>query len=269
MASLRKALILGFGLSLLAASQAAARRTVIDVGEFLPQGSLGAGCTIGGAACDPTLLPFFFDFGTGSTNQAYIYDRGIISFGAPIPNVVDPNGSFTSFGVPVIAPLYVPGSSGNPGPYQVGTATIGPDDFVETLPNFGTDLFLIQFMDPTTFDQENDLSAIINVIFDFSATELRIEFIHGMSRLGFDEEGNFGVLFALPDPTGTQMGYLVNGQQFFAGGATTPDIIGNNAWSIFAPNAVPDPRTWLTMLLGFGLTGMAIRRERQLRAQPA
>src|SRR6187549_91764 len=122
--TLRKALCVGLALGLLVPSEASARRTVIDQGEFLPQGSLGPGCVIGGGACDATILPFFFDFGTGSTNQAFIYDRGIISFGTAIPNGVDPNGPFTSFGVPVIAPLYVSGASGTPGPYQVGTATI-------------------------------------------------------------------------------------------------------------------------------------------------
>jgi len=270
MMEFRKAFLLGLTLGLLATSSPlAARRTVIDQGEFLPPGSLGTGCTIGGAACGATTLPFFFDFGGGLTNQAFIYDSGVISFGVPIPGGVDPTGSFTSFGVPVIAPLYVPGASGNPGPYQVGTATITASDFPETLPNFGTDLFLINFLDPNTIDQNNNLSALINVIFDYSATELRIEFIHGMSGIGFDDQGNQTIIFVLPDPAGTQMGYLVNGQQFFEGGATTPDIIRNNAFSIFASNAVPEPGTWLTMLLGFGLLGVAFRRDRRLRGQPA
>ncbi len=266
--TVRNALFLGLALGLLASSPAAARRTVIDQGEFLPSGSLGAGCTIGGAACTATTLPFFFDYGMGSTNQAFIYDSGIISFGQPI-TVVDPTGPFTSFGVPVIAPLYVPAASGTPGPYQVGTATIQPSDFAETLPNFGTDLFLINFLDPSTVDVDNNLSGLINVIFDYSATELRIEFIHGMSGLGFDDQGNSTVIFVLPDTAGTQMGYSVNGQQFFEGGATTPNIARDNAFSIFASNSVPEPGTWLTMLLGFGFIGVAIRRDRRLRGQPA
>ena len=269
MTKLRNAIVLGVGLGLLASSAATARRTVIDQGEFLPQGSLGTGCTIGGAVCTATILPFFFDFGGGSTNQAFIYDSGIISFGMPIPTGVDPTGSFTSFGVPVIAPLYVPAAIGTPGPYQVGTATITAGDFDETLPNFGTDLFLINFLNPSTIDQNNNLSGLINVIFDYSPTELRIEFIHGMSGIGFDDQGNQGIIFVLPDPTGTQMGYSVNGQQFFEGGATTPNIVRNNAFSIFASSAVPEPGTWLSMLLGFGAVGVAFRRGRRLRGQPA
>jgi hypothetical protein len=267
MIKLRKALCVGLALGLLVSSQATARRIIVDQGEFLPSGTLGTGCTIGGAVCTATTLPFFFDFGSGSTNLAYIYDRGIISFGDPILGV-DPTGAFTSFGVPVIAPLYVPGSSGTPGPYQVGTVTIGHDDFgfEETLPNFGTDLFLINFLDPTTIDEENNLSALISVIFDFSATELRIEFAHGMSGLGFDENGNSTVIFVLPDTTGTQMGFSLGGNQFFQ---APPNIEATNAFSITSDNAIPEPGTWMTMLLGFGLTGFALRRARRLRPQPA
>jgi hypothetical protein len=266
MTKLRNALCVGLALGLLVPSQAEARRTVIDQGEFLPSGTLGAGCTIGGAACTATILPFFFDFGTGSTNQAFIYDSGIISFGSPIPSGVDPTGSFTSFGVPVIAPLYVPGTSGTPGPYEVGTATITAGDFPETLPNFGTDLFLINFLNPSTFDPNNNLSALINVIFDFSATELRIEFIHGMSGQGFDDQGNQTIIFVLPDTTNTQMGYSLGSNSFFQ---APPDIIGTNAFSIRAPGAVPEPGTWLTMLVGFGLAGFALRRTRRLQPRPA
>lgn len=266
MTMLRNALCVGLALGLLVPSQAVARRTIVDQGEFLPQGSLGAGCVIGGAACGATTLPFSFDFGTGSTNQAFIYDRGVISFGAPIPIGADPTGSFTSFGVPVIAPLYVPGASGTPGPYQVGTATITSADFPETLPNFGTDLFLINFLDPSTVDVDNNLSGLINVIFDYSATELRIEFIHGMSGLGTDPDGNSIVVFVLPDTAGTQMGYALGASQAFQ---APPDIVANNAFSISAPGAVPEPGTWMTMLLGFGLVGFAFRRARPLRLMSA
>jgi hypothetical protein len=265
MTKLRNAACIGLALGILLPSEAPARRTVIDQGQFLPSGSLGAGCTIGGAACTATDLPFFFDFGTGSTNQAFIYDSGIISFGAPITNV-DPTGSFTSFGVPVIAPLYVPSANGTPGPYQVGTATITSADFPETLPNFGTDLFLINFLDPSTVDVDNNLSGLINVIFDFSATELRIEFIHGMSGLGFDQNGQSTVIVVLPETTNTQMGYALGGNTSFQ---APPDIVGTNAFSIKAAGAVPEPGTWMTMLAGFGLTGFALRRARRRRSQPA
>jgi hypothetical protein len=45
----------------------------------------------------------------------------------------------------------------------------------------------------------------------------------------------------------------------------------NNQIADFAPNdavlrLVPEPATWMTMLLGFGLVGMATRRRRRLAA---
>ena len=85
MIKLRKALCVGLALGLLVSSQASARRIIVDQGDFIPTGTFGAGCTIGGAACGATTLPFFFDFGAGSTNLAYIYDRGVISFGDSNP----------------------------------------------------------------------------------------------------------------------------------------------------------------------------------------
>lgn len=35
------------------------------------------------------------------------------------------------------------------------------------------------------------------------------------------------------------------------------------------PSAVPEPGTWILMLLGFGLTGLAVRRGRKARFQPS
>lgn len=256
MTTLRKVLLsLSLAGAVLIPSQATARRTVIDQGEFLPLGNLGPACTIGGAACTATILPFSFDFGTGVTNQVYIYDRGIVSFGAPIPNSADPTGSFVNFGVPVIAPLYVPGASGTPGPYEASSGILEEFAFPETLPNFGTDLFLITFLDPTAVNEEFFLNGVVHLIIDASADELRIEFIHGESNT---IDGN--VITVLPNVAGTQMGFVVGGQVFFD---ASPDIVGTNAFSIGLNGAIPEPATWLTMLLGFGAIGFALRRNRE------
>ena len=99
-------------------------------------------------------MPFTFDFGTGATNLAFIYDSGIVSFGAPIslPAGVDPLvDPFTDFGVPVIAPLYDPTASGVAGPYEAGSRrSSSRSSSRETLPNFGTDMFLISWLEPST-----------------------------------------------------------------------------------------------------------------------
>lgn len=257
MSMLRKALVsFSLVMAFLLPSEASARRIIIDQGQFLPLGNLGPGCTIGGAACAPTTLPFFFDFGTGSTDQVYIYDSGIVSFGAPISDSVDPTGSFLDFGVPVIAPLYVPGASGTPGPYEVSFSILDPLSFPETLPNFGSDLFLITFLDPNAVNDEFFLNGVVQLILDASADELRFEFLQGESNT---IDGN--VVTALPNVVGTQLGYSIGGQQVLR---DPPDIEGTNAFSVSLSNAVPEPGTWLTMLLGFGIAGLAMRRRNRM-----
>lgn len=235
-----------------AESPVEARRIIIDQAEFISPGTIGTACTIGGAACTGTTLPFTFDFGGGPTDQVFIYDSGIVSFGAPIPNSVDPLvDPLTSFGVPVIAPLYDPD-----GPYEAGSRIFDPSEFNETLPNFGTDMFLISFIEPAL---ANDFPfAYVHLILDASATELRFEFIHGESFTsgGVTELG-------LPNVIGTQLGYSVLGQQLLD---TTPDIDAVHAYSVGTPSAVPEPATWLMMILGFGAVGYVLRWCRDARA---
>lgn len=259
----RKAsLLAAFALAaFLAAAPADARRTVIDKGQFIDPGSAIDACTIGGDPCDATILPFSFDFGTGLTNEAFIYDRGIISFGDPISGAVDANADFTTFGVPVIAPLYVPGDTGTAGPYDAFAGTIGPGDFPETLANFGTDLFVITFLDPSAQDPNSFLTPYVHVLIDASSGEIRFEFIHGQSFL--DEFDN--LTLALPNTTGTQMGYLLGTEQVLA---DPPDIEGINAFTFPGTGSgVPEPGTWAMMLLGFGAVGFSMRRRRQTTAQ--
>jgi PEP-CTERM motif-containing protein len=246
--------------AVLATSPAEARRIVIDEGEFITPPTLGAGCTIGVAGCAATILPFSFDFGTGLTNQAFIYNSGIVSFGAEIPTGVDPLGSFLDFGVPVIAPLYDPTASGVAGPYQTGSRIFGVDEFVETQPNFGTDMFLISWLDPATVVEEDLLAGYVHLILDASPTELRFEFIHGQSN---NVEGQ--IVITLPNVVGTNLGYSVLGETLFD---DTPDISPEavHAYSVGTPAAIPEPATWMMLLLGFGAVGYVLRWCRKAQA---
>ncbi len=264
MSSFGKAIFLALGSTAVClSSPVMGRGTVIDQGESIPVTNSITACTIGISGCLAITLPFSFDFGTGSTNQAFVYDSGVISFGAPIPLNVPNNASFTSFGVPVIAPLFVPGPTGVPGPYQAFTGTMTPDPnnaFQTTLPNFGPDLFIITFLDPTDDDPNTFLTPYIHLILDFSATQIRFEFIHGQTFL------SNGVLqVELPDTTGTQLGYSLGNpaspQQLLN---QPPDIAGINAFTFNSTTAgsVPEPGTWALMLFGFGAVGLSIRRAR-------
>lgn len=260
----RKAVLAALTLSAASVStQVMSRGTVIDHGETIPVTNSIAACTIGIAGCSSITLPFSFNFGTGVTNQAFVYDSGVVSFGSPIPLNVPNNSSFTSFGVPVIAPLFVPGLTGVPGPYQAFTGSMTPDPtnaFQTTLPNFGPDLFVITFLDPTDVDPTSFLVPYIHLIMDFSATQIRFEFIHGQTFL------SNGVLqVALPDTTGTQLGYSLGNpaspQQLLN---QPPDIAGINAFQFTSATAgsVPEPGTWAMMLFGFGAVGLSFRRMR-------
>lgn len=239
------------------AAPAAARRTVIDQGQFIDIGTPTDPCTIGGAPCTATILPFSFDFGSGLTNQAYIYDSGIISFGQEIIGV-DLNTDFTTWGFDVIAPLYVPGA-GVAGPYETFAGEIGPSEFPETLPNFGTNLFVISFLDPSFNDPNSFLSPYVHVLIDASSSELRFEFIHGQSFLS---DGNLQL--ALPNTAGTQLGYSLGTQQVLN---DPPDIAGINAFSFVSTAPVPEPSTWTMMLLGFGALGFVLRRAKRTEPQ--
>lgn len=238
-----------------AAPAAQARSIVIDQGQFLSEGSLEAGCTIGSDPCAPATMPFSFDFGAGATNQAYIYNSGIISFGAPIPSNVDPSSDFTSFGVPVIAPLYVPGTTNVSGPYEVSAQsfTSGNFFFPTTSPILGTDVFQVNFLDPSTFDPNTSMEALISVIISSSGDAIRFEYIHGMVNTLLGTE-------ALPNTTGTVLGYSFDGQTLLD---TAPDLAATHSYTISAVGgAVPEPATWAMMLLGFGVLGASMRRNR-------
>ena len=240
----------------LAAAPADARRTVIDIGEFIDPGTLEAACVIGGAACTSVTMPFSFDFGNGLTDQAFIYDRGIVSFGEPIPSGVDPTGSFADFGVPVIAPLYAPGPTGVAGPYQASAGTMQPGfGFTPGFTPFNPDLFVVTFLEPSTFDPNTTMGGYVWLILDASSDELRFEFVHGQSNTQPDEP----TILASPNTAGTSLGYSLLGQDLVD---TTPDIEGPNVFSVVRAGVVPEPGTWAMVLLGFGAIGFAMRRGR-------
>lgn len=242
-------------------TEAVGRRTVIDQGQFLPTTTEIDPCTIG-VACTAITLPFSFDFGTGSTDQAFVYSNGVVSFGEQIPLGVPNNADLTDLGVPVIAPLYLPGTTGTAGPYEAFIGTMAAGSFPTTLPPFGSeDMFVISFLNPNDDpDDSNFLSPYINLILDPSATSLQFEFIHGQS---FFSDGVNTI--ELPDTTGTQLGYSLGNplhpEQVLN---DPPNIEGINAFTF--PSGVPEPTSWAMMLLGFGAVGFALRRAKAVVA---
>jgi hypothetical protein len=240
---------------------AQARLIVIDQGNFVPSVGAISPCQINDASCTSTQMPFTLNLGGTPTDQAFIYDSGIISFGAPILGV-NPSADFTTFGVPVIAPLYVPTSDGD-GPYDEVTAgSILFPPFPLTDTQLSSDLFVVTFLDPTLADDPTHfLSGLVTVVISADAGRVNFEFAHGMSALDFDLNQRFTVL---PNTTGTELGYWFNAEQNALD--TTPNIGMNdlNAFSVpLGAAAAPEPATWLAMLLGFGAIGLSFRRSRR------
>jgi hypothetical protein len=139
---------------------------------------------------------------------------------------------------------------------------MAPGDFQTTLPNFGSDLFIISFLNPADDDPSSFLTPYIHVIHDASSDELRFEFIHGQSFL------SDGILqIELPNTTGTQMGSslgdLSNPEQF---SEAPPNIDRINAFTF--PGGVPESATWAMMILGFGIAGLQLRRRKPMSAEP-
>ena len=254
-----RTLAIGLTLSVLVPSHAFGRGIVIDQAEFLPFLSPVTPCTIGGAACTATTLPFTLNLSSGATTDAFIYDRGIISFGAPIPGGVDANADFTTFGVPVIAPLYAPGNTGDAGPYsEVEAGAAAPGDFnlhLSFTPS-GGDMFVVTFHDPSLGDDGDFLQGLVTVVIDATPDAIHFEYLHGMSNLVDGVRTT-----VLPNTVGTQLGFAIEGQTHLD---DPPDIEGVNAFAVaLGAAAVPEPATWLAMLLGFGIIGLAFRRSRR------
>jgi PEP-CTERM motif-containing protein len=252
-------LVLYFGVAcLLAGAPAAARTIVIDNAEFLPSLSPVTPCTIGGGTCSPVTLPFTLNLSSGATSDAYIYDRGIISFGTPLP-AIGPTDDITTLGVPLIAPLYVPGASGVAGPYsEVNAGAAAPSDFNLNLDfaTSGSDLFVVTFLDPALDDEGNFLQGLVTVVIDASSDQLSFQFLYGMSNL---IDGNR--VTVLPNTDGTQLGYAIDGQSRLD---APPNIAGTNAFSVaLGAPAVPEPATWVAMLLGFAAIGLSFRGSRK------
>jgi hypothetical protein len=233
-----------------------ARSIVIDAPEFLPTLTPITPCTIGVGTCTPVATNLI----AAAFANAYIYDRGIISFGSPLPASVGAATDFTTLGIPVIAPLYQPGPSGTAGPFtEVTAGNVAPGALFFNLaqPTFGTDLFIVTFLDPAE-DTDPAAAPIVALIIDASTGALRFQFVHGMVNNSSGDQ-------AFPSTAGRQLGYAINGQNLRD---DTPDITATNAYSVTlaAVPSVPEPATWMAMLLGFGAIGLTFRRSTRVRA---
>jgi hypothetical protein len=81
----------------------------------------------------------------------------------------------------------------------------------------------------------------------------------GADLLGLD--WNFFDVTAQLDPTKTLTGFSIYGNS-----SGNPPVTRADDFVINVAGGVPEPGTWAMMILGFGLTGLAVRRRRRVSA---
>lgn len=255
-------LVLGFG------TGAEARRSVADKGEYLESSAFDLGCAVGDPTCTAFILPFSVSLGGGlSTNEAFAYRNGVVSFGSRINSGIPNTANFTEYGVPVIAPAATVAANLSD-PFNVNY-------FTDTSIAFGSKLQTEGVGDYAIFTfGTGDAGSVLNsnafLILRLATNgDLLFEMAHGTCNcLGVNGNQNRS---GLPDLEA--IGYRLGDQTLFRTdanlGGATPSDPGEELYFRFSPNAtggaVPEPATWAMMLLGFGLIGTAIRRRNGAR----
>jgi hypothetical protein len=250
-------LAVGAMLSGVAATPAAARGVVVDNGEFLDNLAFDDGCSISLGGCTAYTLPFSFNFGTGSTNQMFVYQNGFVSFGAQVATSTPADMTFDGYGVPVLAPLALTDAALF-APYKVG---VGEEDFL----SFTTSLsggvgkyVIVSFDNDSSFETLED--AVWLLMRKAANGDLLVEFVHGSCFCVFDNGSNY------PNTANAAFGYVVGGQSYYLTDLTEQDITQENSYRFAVGGgvtaAVPEPASWAMMIGGFGLIGATLRGRR-------
>ena len=220
--------------ALIGTSPAVAERTVIDGGGQL---TLSGYCDTDGTGCVPVDLGYGVNFGSGVLTKVLIYGNGILTFGPTVAKFSDYMGNFANYGVPVVSAGVNPDtgadSFGHVSLYQSAKLTIGAT----------------------------------------GALTARYYYCQGPTNCA----DNY--ILTLTPGAG---GYTDNIQYFNLpvvkiNGYSIPGVTNQNFFTLpttfFIPavfsSAVPEPRSWMLMILGFGLIGGWLRRARQRQPIPA
>lgn len=248
-------ILLGLG-CLVASGPATASRSAID-GASTPI----AGCIFGGAACNPTLLqsglgglpgPLVFDFGFGAINSLFIYTNGLVSIGAPIAANADLT-SLSTIGGNVFTPGYAPGRT-------FSLITLQGRD-TSTNDNPGRPVVRVNFCLPG--GNPNNLASCNNddateqfSIYDLGAGKYELQYNYGA----------FSSTNAPVFPANAYAGYAFGGNVVEQRGTALQQGVTSLAPFDYvfptATSGVPEPLTWVMMIVGFGAVGATLRRPR-------
>jgi hypothetical protein len=293
-------------IALYPASPATAGRTVVDGGSIMTLTGYCSPETATNTACTPYALPTALQIGGTTYNQFWVNSNGSVSLGniesfmAPY-NVEPPppaNGSLLQYGsIPVFSPNFMDGA----GYFDFTTQNYDGSLVAQTAltaTGFTVDWFFCS--DPlncgsrtatlvagATFDPNEvgnfglvDALIAASTLNDPNATDLQ-NFLSGQQFLIAQANNSHVFTMTLAGlASGFQVDYTYNaaagpwaGVYGFSLPTAQLDTFGLLQDRTFVfdsngalANAVPEPSTWISMLLGFGLAGFVLRRQRRRQA---
>ncbi len=224
--------------AVLAVGPAEAKRIQID-GSFSPI----TACTIGNP-CAALTMPFSADFGTGTFNALYVYDNGLVSFGSEIAAGSDLS-SLSSIGGNVFTAGYSPGA----------LMTLSAFATQDTFTAFdasgvlnGKTVFRVRYLADIAGGSSVPMEFSI---FDVGAGQFALQLTHG-------SVSNFDIA------SDAYLGYSFGGAGIQRSGPSLVNDVraANVDFEYFFPagaGGVPESSIWVSMFLGFGLMGAALR----------
>ncbi len=259
----RSTAVVAFTSVVMTAQPALARRTVIDGGAIATVSGYCAPNSVGTSDCDPRALPFVLQIGGTSYDSFVINGNGTLSLGAAI-DFGNATGLLTDYGLPVFSPLIDNGlvsvinhftSQTSIDTKWVAAGSISGNSLtVEWFP-CSTRVFCgsLSIDDPSQLQfmtQEEIDAAQLYGLFGMTLTNLGDGFtVDYFYNAPADLAAPYG--FHLPGAASVQIADI-NGPRSFRF-----DSVGQ----LVAP--VPEPGTWGMMLIGFGLVGANMRRQRK------
>ncbi|NUT00229.1 MAG: PEP-CTERM sorting domain-containing protein [Sphingomonas sp.] len=287
-------------LAIYPAEPATAGRTVVDGGSIMTLSGYCSPETATNTACSPYNLPTAITIGGTTYNQFYVNSNGSVSFAsiesflAPYNVEIPPppNGTLSQYGsIPVFSPNFVDGAgyfdftTQNYDGNFIADTTLTASGFSVNWYTCGSPLFCgtrtVDLISGATFSQ-TDFDNFTGLSFALAqqsqlpagtGTDLE-NFLSGQQfliALGNNAPVFNMTLTALAN--GFQVDYNYNpaadalfgfyGYNLPTGTSETFFELNDRTYVFTSTNGVPEPSTWMSMLLGVGVAGFALRRKRQ------
>jgi hypothetical protein len=286
-------------IALYPACPAVAGRTVVDGGSIMTLSGYCSPETATNTPCSPYALPIPIQIGGTTYNSFWVNSNGSVSFQSiesfMAPYNVEPppppNGSLFQYGsIPVFSPNFMDGA----GYFDFTTQNFDGNLVAQTAltsTGFTVDWFFcsdplncgprtVTLVSGLTFDPNEVgnftlVDALISrsTLNDPNATDLE-NFLSGQQFLIGQATGYPIFTMTLAGlASGFQVDYTYNAGAdalYGAYGYNLPNAqfetffeLNNRTFVFQSTTGVPEPSTWMSLLLGFGLAGFALRRKRR------